>query len=260
MNDLLKFQFGNAKLANAIAVLNLPAGWSCPGAEKCLSKFDPKLNKIVDGPNIDYRCFGAMEERYPNVRNLRWHNFNLIKAQKSLSGIVNLIESSLPISPYIRPHSSAGDFFNENYFVAWLNVASNHPSVVFYTYTKMPHFLVKYKDQMPSNFNIVSSFGGKHDDWIVKNNLQFARVFNSVEETNSAGLEIDTDDSHAYAGKKSFALLIHGMQPVGTPAAAAWNKLKKAGNGYSQKKKLLKKVENARITSANINIKVLTNP
>lgn len=254
MTNKLKFQFGNAKLASGIAVLNLPAGWSCPGALKCLSKFDPKLNKIVDGPDIDFRCFGAMEERYPTVRKLRWHNFNLIKAQKNLNQLVELIESSLPLSTHVRPHSSAGDFFNENYFVSWLNVASNHPNVVFYTYTKMPHFIVKYKKQIPSNFNIVSSFGGKHDDWIVKNNLQFAKVFNSIEEANVAGLEIDKDDSHAYASKKSFGLLLHGQQPKGSIAAIAWYKIMNAGHGYSMKKKLAVKSN----MPAKINIQVLT--
>jgi hypothetical protein len=39
-------------------------------------------------------------------------------------------------------------------------------------------------------------------------------------------LEIDTDDEHAAYGEKDFALLIHGVQPKGSEAAAALNALK----------------------------------
>jgi hypothetical protein len=50
------------------------------------------------------------------------------------------------------------------------------------------------------------------------------------------GLEIDHDDSHAYASDKSFALLLHGNQRKDTLAAKAMSALKRAGfKGYSQK-------------------------
>ena len=58
----------------------------------------------------------------------------------------------------------------------------------------------------------------------------------SIEEASGQGLEIDHDDSHAYASEKSFALLLHGTQRKETPAAKAMSALRIAGfNGYSQK-------------------------
>lgn len=241
--DKLKFQFGNAKLMNRIAVLNLPAGYSCPGALKCLSRFDSKLNKVVDGPNIDFRCFGAMEERYPNVRTIRWHNFNLIKSCKDLDSMVNLISNSLPNTDYIRPHASAGDFFNETYFLAWLNVAINNPKTIFYTYTKMPQFLVKYKKQLPKNFRIIASFGGKQDILITQKKLKFAKVFLYENDAINAGLEIDHDDSHAFDHKKqSFGLLLHGMQPADTEASKVVFQRMQSNQGYNQKNKFVPKM------------------
>jgi len=55
----------------------------------------------------------------------------------------------------------------------------------------------------------------------------------SEEEAAKLGLEIDHDDSHAYKGDKSFALLLHGTQPKGTMAAKAKNKLVTAGVKHS---------------------------
>jgi hypothetical protein len=49
--SLLKFGIGNAKLGKAIHTFTLPSGYTCPGAEKCLSRFDrrklnPKTRKL----------------------------------------------------------------------------------------------------------------------------------------------------------------------------------------------------------------------
>jgi hypothetical protein len=63
-------------------------------------------------------------------------------------------------------------------------------------------------------------------------------VLFSIEEARELGLEIDHDDSHAYASDKSFALLLHGSQRKETPAAKAMSALRSAGyNGYAQKRR-----------------------
>jgi hypothetical protein len=240
MNELLRFQKGNDKLSTKIAVLNLPAGYSCPGAKLCLSKFNPVTRKIEDGKDTQFRCFGAMEERYPAVGAMRWRNWDLLKAAKTMPKMMELISESLPDSDIVRPHSSAGDFYNETYFKAWLNIALNKPDTLFYTYTKSVQFLVKYRDQMPDNFRIVASYGGKKDSLIEEHNLRFAKVFETLEAAEKAGLEVDFDDSHAFAGDKSFALLVHGSQPKGTTAAKASWQNKKVKDEW----KLAQKVKN----------------
>ena len=57
------------------------------------------------------------------------------------------------------------------------------------------------------------------------------------EESRILNLVIVHDDSHAYKGDKSFALLLHGTQPKGTMAAKAKNKLvtMKVKHSYGRK-------------------------
>ena len=63
--------------------LDLLSGYSCPSAEKCLSKAvvqpDGK-RKIKDGKKTEFRCFSASQEvQYTNVYNSRKHNFDLLR-------------------------------------------------------------------------------------------------------------------------------------------------------------------------------------
>lgn len=234
----LKFGFGNSKISRSIATFSIPAGYSCPFAKDCLSKANRLTGKIIDGKHCQFRCFAASQEcTYPNVRRQRWHNFELLKDQKTVEGMGNLIQSSLPHNiEFVRIHVS-GDYFSESYFLAWLNVALNNPGMTFYGYTKaLPH-VVKYRKHIPSNFRLTASKGGTHDHLIKQYKLKSAEVVYSVEEAHDKGLRIDHDDGLAMYGDKSFALLLHGTQPANTKAQAAWQALMKSGvGGYNEKR------------------------
>jgi hypothetical protein len=228
----LSFGQGNSKLSPAISTFSLPAGFSCPFAKDCLSKANRLTGKIIDGKHCQFRCFAASQEcAYPSVRKSRWANFERLKNEDTIKGKAKLIQDSLPLRlGYIRVHVS-GDFFNEKYFVAWLNVALNNPLVIFYGYTKATPFLVEYKKHLPSNFRFTASKGGTHDDLIARHRLKFAQVVYSVKEAADLGLEIDHDDTLAIAGQKSLGLLVHGTQPAGSAANTAWRALIADGTG-----------------------------
>lgn len=231
--NTVAFGIGNAKLSKSIATFSLPAGHSCPFARECLSKSDLLTGRLVDGVHCRFRCFSATNEaRATTVRKQRWNNFNILRDSKSEAKIGTVIQNSLPHGmDKVRVHVS-GDFFNERYFVAWVNVALNNPLITFYGYTKALPYLVKYRKHLPSNFRFTASRGGTHDYLIDKEGLRSAEVVFSVEEAQAKGLEIDHDDSLAIAPHgNSFALLLHGTQPVGTPAAKAWSKLMASGIG-----------------------------
>ena len=236
MNKLY-FGLGNAKLSKAIATFALPAGHACPFANECKSQTDKFTGKITDGPNCRFRCFSATNEaRASTVRFARWRNFDLLRKARTVQGMADLIQNSIPpFINYVRLHV-AGDFFNETYFKAWLNVAIANPAVTFYTYTKSLPYLVKYRKSIPANFKIVASKGGKCDSLIAKHRLVSAEVVFSTEEARRKGLEIDHDDSLAIKGDKSFALLLHASQPVGTVAAEAWKVIMRTIGGYSSKR------------------------
>jgi hypothetical protein len=234
MNKLY-FGLGNAKLSAAIATFALPAGHSCPFANECLSKSDRFTGRITDGPQARFRCFSATNEaRATTVRNARWRNWELLQNAKTVQGMADLIQNSLPFGiTMVRLHVS-GDFYNETYFKAWLNVALNNPAITFYAYTKCLGYMVKYKKAIPDNFRITASKGGKLDSLIGKHRLKYAEVVFSTEEARRKGLEIDHDDSLAIGSKKPFALLLHGGQPKGTVAGEAWKLIFRLIGGYNR--------------------------
>jgi hypothetical protein len=242
MKSTLIFGRGNAKLDGFIATFSLPAGHSCPFADVCLSRCVSCGDsfKVQDGPACQFRCFAAGDEaKYPTVRNARNHNFTLLRNCKTVNEMADLICNSLPKAKKVRAIRAhvAGDFFSQTYFDAWLEVARRCPNLLFYAYTKSIPFWVNRLKQIPINFKLNASFGGKANNLIKLHNLKSATVVFSVAEAQALGLEIDHDDSHAYGDKGNFALLLHGTQPKDTPAAGALKILRKLGiGGFVQKK------------------------
>jgi len=234
----LTFGQGNSKLDRFTDTFSLPAGWTCPGAKYCLSQCNRTTGKLQDGKDCQFRCSAAFAETlYKNVRVSRWYNLDLLKTCKSVKTTAELIGTSLPSGAIkVRPGVS-GDFYNQSYFDAWMNVAREYPNTLFYAYTKSIPFWLKRKNSIPKNFVLTASYGGKFDALIRPNNLKYAMVVYSVQEAKALGLEIDHDDSHAFSGKKSFALLLHSMQPAGTEACEAYTELKRQGiAGYVKHK------------------------
>lgn len=244
-NQLLKFSpgKGNAKLANlgssgVVATFSLPSGWSCPSANECLSKAVQKGDgkwTIQDGKQTRFRCFSATQEVvYKAVREQRRHNFNLLLAAKTSDKMAALIEGSMPKAAAIIRIHVGGDFFNQEYMHAWVKVAKKFPKTIFYAYTKSLNYWVALKKEIPSNFKLNASKGGKHDSLIDQHKLKYAEVVFTEKEARDKNLEIDHDDSHAFMQDKSFALLLHGVQPKGSLASEALKKLNGKGS-YSKK-------------------------
>ena len=245
----LKFQKGNSKLSKDTYTFSLPAGWTCPAANECKSQANPTTGKIKDFKATKYRCYAASNEAMlPSVRRARWYNLNTLKQCKTLSEMVETIKNSIPKkAKLIRVHVS-GDFYSKTYFKAWMNVAKELPHVEFYTYTKRADLIIN--NSIPDNFSITISYGGKYDHLIEKHNLKYVKVVYSYKEARELKLEIDNDDSHARKEyTKSFAVLLHGSQPKGTPAAKQWEVIKRykiahgltMGKDYFDKQKIIGK-------------------
>lgn len=236
--EKLKFQKGNAKLEKGIHTFSLPAGHSCPFAYECRASADRDTGKISDGEFQKFRCFAASAEAlYPSTRKSRWHNYDLLRSKKTKQEMTNLILESLPTrAKMIRVHVS-GDFFNQAYFDAWMEVASRNSHITFYAYTKSVNYWLARKDSIPNNFELTASMGGAADKVVILNNLKNAVVVFTEEEADSINREIDHDDSHAYSKGGSFALLLHGTQKKSSEASKALSNLKKKGiKGYSKNK------------------------
>ena len=134
----------------------------------------------------------------------------------------------------IRVHV-AGDFFNQVYFNAWMEVAKKRTDIIFYAYTKSIGYWINQLGNIPSNFKLNASYGGKQDSLIEQYNLKSVKVVYSVEQAGNN--IIDHDDTSAFMQDKSFCLLLHGVQPKGSEASKALSVLKKQGiHGYGKKK------------------------
>lgn len=233
--------------------LDLLSGHSCPFAKDCLSKVyetgeisaagNPRV-ELKDGPDTEYRCFSASQEGlYPTTYALRKHNMDLIKKCKDSQEILELLEKNFPKNCGILRWHVGGDFLNQKYFNSAIEVAKNHPSVLFYAYTKSLPYWIAYLEEvgnMPENFILTASRGGRNDNLIEEYDFREAVVVLSEKEAEDMGLEIDHDDSHACRpdlSDQNFALLIHGIQPKGSAASKAIREMKKNGTEFAYSSK-----------------------
>lgn len=184
---------------------NLPAGWACPGAKDCLTKVDRDTGKrTTRGP--EFLCYAAVSERYPNVRNQRWKNFDLVKQLcKDDVAVIELPKNAT----HVRIHGS-GDFFNPRYLRLWIRTAQANPEVKFWAFTKSINYLVDYLENegdMPENFEVQVSRGSKHDALIDAHpELKTATVYDRLDDVPEDQM-IDFDDWAAQQPGPSFALL-----------------------------------------------------
>lgn len=221
------------------------AGVACPGAKECKSQVVTSTNNtrtIQDGKHTLFRCFSASQEvLFKNVYLQRKHNLDkLTSVANNKSAMVEMISNSIPKRcGVVRLHVS-GDFFNQVYFDAWLEVCKDNPHILFYAYTKSLNFWVRRLDQIPSNLVLTASHGGHYDNLIEKYGLISAKVVGTAYEAKKLGLPVDTTDKYAIrsTNRKSFALLAHGPQKKGTRLAKLWRAQmagKRAKTGYSMK-------------------------
>ena len=209
------------------------SGVDCPFAFLCKSQAEEQADgsrRIKDGPDTKFRCFSASQEvLFTNTYNSRKRNHDAIHALATSDDMADALCAALPKDArVIRIHVS-GDMFSNNYFLAWCKVAERNENVLFYAYTKSLVYWVRNRDRVPSNLVLTASYGGRNDELIAQHGLRSAKVVFSEQEAADLGLEIDHDDSHACDPTKAnqdFALLIHGVQPKGSEAAAALKILK----------------------------------
>ena len=212
---------------------DLLSGVDCPFAFNCKSQADVQEDgsrRIKDGPNTTFRCFSASQEvLFTNTYKSRKRNHDAIHSLPTSDAMADALCTALPKDArVIRIHVS-GDMFSHNYFLAWCKVAERNENVLFYAYTKSLVYWVRSRDRVPANLVLTASYGGRNDNLIAEHGLRSAKVVFSQQEAADLGLEIDNDDSHACDPTKAnqdFALLIHGVQPKGSEAAAALKILK----------------------------------
>tara|TARA_R110000744_G_scaffold363547_1_gene471880 strand:- start:309 stop:899 length:591 start_codon:yes stop_codon:yes gene_type:complete len=174
---------------------NLPSGFSCPFADECLVKVDRESGKF-DNKSKAYRCYSAMQERFPNVREHRWKNFDFLRS----GGVPEIPKNAKAV----RIHMS-GDFYSQSYFDMWLKICEENKNIEFWAYTKSVKYWVKRINEIPSNLVLTASLGGKSDCLIQEYNLKNVEIIKKKEQAR--GRPIDTCDDQARTPNINFCLL-----------------------------------------------------
>jgi hypothetical protein len=237
---VLTLQDGADKLQHLkVVYVGLPAGYTCPFADKCKTfahrkgkafPIQPGQEKALKIKQMsDIRCFAASREaQYPNLRNLRWRNRDLLNEFKGdLSGMTDLLMRSIEYYEnnkkkirIFRIHDS-GDFYSQEYFDAWVATAKQRSDILFYAYTTSIPFWAERIDDLPKNFRLIASKGGLADDLIDKHSLRQAIIVTDKGDAIKQRLNIDVNEFLAIFSDQDFALLVHNTQAAGTDLAKA---------------------------------------
>jgi len=145
--ESFRYQKANVKLeqlekrvGGRVYSASLSSRYSYTRPVDCLSKSDRDTGKVTDGKLTEFRCFMAtIEARSTGLRNIVWNNFDLVRKAKTRQGIYEVMHETFPHdASAIRMHVG-GDMYNAEYFGAWIDLATAHPYVLFYGYTKSIH-------------------------------------------------------------------------------------------------------------------------
>jgi len=131
----------NGKQASIANTFGLPAGkaFSCPGATSVCEKI----------------CYaGKLEKVFKGTRENLLHNWNLLKdaSQDEMYLLVSEMIAEFnadcerrDAEKLFRIHWD-GDFFNEDYTLAWKRVISDYPEIKFWAYTRVSESALILKD------------------------------------------------------------------------------------------------------------------
>lgn len=158
---------------------DVPAIKTCPFADKCKSycyatKGFYKMPIVSRKHNLNFDA-----TKRPYFINLMNCEIGELKKKNKIDAL--------------RIHSS-GDFYSQSYLDTWIKIIESNPDIIFYAYTKSLPYFEKYSYglNLPENFKVIFSEGGKFDHLIDAHNLRKVSVGDSY---SSNALTSDSDDS-----------------------------------------------------------------
>lgn len=145
--------------------------------------------KLTDGTNFNVcpaagACSSFCYARngtylFSNVRGRHIQNLEyvLYHLEEWKAQMLSEVQHKKMKGKHVRIHD-AGDFFSDEYLLAWLDIANLTPDVTFYCYTKeVSRFKRLVEPNCPPNFRYLYSMGGKEDHLVDKENDRHADVF-----------------------------------------------------------------------------------
>lgn len=160
---------GNGKLADIIAVFNLPVipiticrGAASPGC-------------------LDW-CFGIKFQQFKNVWKALVANWDASKRNDFVDRMVDEIRRSGV--KVVSPHHNA-DFYSQEYVEKWAQIARRLPGILFYTYSKSLDLDLTPLTSLP-NFTVIKSYGGRFDHLIDKQRDNYSTVVGILDQKHVA--------------------------------------------------------------------------
>jgi hypothetical protein len=172
-------------------------GWTLPAHWVTLSNGD-KFNTCPNAGICAGFCYAKNGTyNFKNVKKAHIEKLELVLYNRE--GWIKLMNEELSnkkyIGKYIRIHD-AGDFFNLQYAKDWIEIAKNNKQCIFYAYTKEVKMFKSI--ELPDNFIVIYSYGGKEDNLIDKENDRHSDVFHNYNKMIEKGYnDIADDDKQA---------------------------------------------------------------
>lgn len=192
---------------------------TCPNASKCAIGCYAKQGSYV----------------WTNVRQSHQNKLDLTKHADFVPIMIEAISSKVKTNKrkgkkcLIRIHD-AGDFYSLDYTLSWFRIMSHfetEPDVSFYAYTKEVDRFKSLKsnyNNIPKNFTIIFSLGGKLDSLINQDSDRHSKVFQSETELLEAGyIDASQDDTLALTSNPKIGLVYHGTKGYNK---TSWSKVK----------------------------------
>ena len=167
---------------------------TCPGALACKDPCYAKQGNYLRG----------------NVKRAKQGNLLASVLPGFVNNMIAEIKSRRTYNT-IRIHD-AGDFYSQEYFNKWCDIARALPDRIFYAYTKALH-LDLWTDK-PENLRIIQSLGGRWDDKIDLTKPH-SRIFSSEAARDAAGyVDGNINDVPAIEGVTYIGLVYHGIKKL----------------------------------------------
>jgi hypothetical protein len=205
-------------------------GWTLPAHWVKLSD-GSKFNTCPNAGICAAFCYAKNGTyMFSNVKKVHLEKLELVlfQREKWKSMINEELKLKKYNAKYIRIHD-AGDFFDKQYALDWIEIAKNNKQCIFYSYTKEVS-LFKSIESIPQNFILIYSFGGKEDHLINRNIDRHSDVFPNHDEMVNAGYNDIAEDDKQAAINVNFRVglyrnnIKHFIKKMGDKKFSEWQK------------------------------------
>lgn len=172
-------------------------GWTLP-AHNVIMNDGRKFNTCPNAGVCGAFCYAKNGTYlFKNVRKAHLDKLDLVlnHSEKWIEMVNTELKKNKYKGKWIRIHD-AGDFFDITYTRNWFRIMKANPEVNFYAYTKeVILFKNTLNPELPENFIVIYSFGGKQDKFIDKENDRHSDVFYDYDQMIDAGyIDISEND------------------------------------------------------------------